>query len=162
MKYWNQVANRAAKEARTVARLEDNARLVLAFVIPLTAGGLTWWISGKPTLATFIAVGLVILFASGVFFWKLFAVPAAMAAEQSARIAHLETAMAGASLSNEDNERIAMVRGIIRLYAFAADGISPEIAAGVELPPAEWINKKVAERGGDFEVKTSGSTFQFT
>ena len=67
--------------------------------------------------------------------------------------------MAGARLSADDKERIALVQGIIRLYAFEADGISPAIAAGIELPSADWINKKIVERGGDFEVKTSGSTF---
>lgn len=159
MRYWNQVAKRAAREARAVARLEDNARLVLAFAIPLTAGVLTWWLSGKPTLATFITVGLVMLFASSVFIWKMVTVPAEIAAEQLAQIANLETTMAGARLSADDKERIALVQGIIRLYAFEADGISPAIAAGIELPSADWINKKIVERGGDFEVKTSGSTF---
>jgi hypothetical protein len=55
-------------------------------------------------------------------------------------------------------DRDAILAKITHLYILSHDGISPRMAAGLELPPSDFVNAELAKMGLDWRVgKTEGA-----
>ncbi len=47
----------------------------------------------------------------------------------------------------DDQQKATVLQKLTQEYILSHDGISPRLAAGLEYPPSEWINKRLAELG---------------
>lgn len=56
---------------------------------------------------------------------------------------------------DESVRRGSILSDLLRLYMLSSDGISNEMAAGLELPPIDWMNAELSKRGERWRVATA-------
>ena len=93
---------------------------------------LQYWFSG-PALGAFIALGAAVL-SLGYGWYR-----AASDAEQH-------------DLQKVADERRILLSKLTSEYIASHDGISPGLFAGTELPPRDWLNKRLSELGMNWRV----------
>jgi hypothetical protein len=59
------------------------------------------------------------------------------------------------------DERIATLQSLTNLYMLSHDGITPEMAAGLEFPPEEWVNSQLDKRHEAWRVHIDGQKVNF-
>lgn len=58
-------------------------------------------------------------------------------------------------------DQIAFVRQLTNLYIASHDGITPEMVAGLELPPEAWLNEQLEKQGKSWRVRRiKGAKFE--
>jgi hypothetical protein len=160
MGYWRGVAKRAFWEARGEVRLDTPVRIVTGVVIPIAAGLIVGLTTGSVAWGSVVSVGLLLLVGACLFIQKLFVVPGRMAAEQKAEIERLTVEEDDA----ESARRHRLIQRLTQLYILSHDGITPALAAGLEMPPKDWLNEQLGTQGERWSIHeirgTEYSTFE--
>ena len=148
MGYWSRVAIRAFREARAEVRLDTAVRVVTGVVTPIVAGLIVGFATGSIAWGSIVGVGLLLLVGLFVFIQKLYTVPGKMAVEQKAEI----DGLTAEEISAESGRRDRLIQRLTRLYKLSHDGITPALAAGLELPPKDWLNEQLGMQGENWSI----------
>ncbi|MES0168277.1 hypothetical protein NKJ87_20180 [Mesorhizobium sp. M0027] len=127
----------------------------------------TWYFLGDmggALVKLLASVGVTALLAASFFLVKLFTVPAKLQAEVEGRLRGTTKA-----IDQETAQKALMagraeiLRQLTQLYIFSHNGITPRMMAGLELPPADWLNGELANSGHGWRVlNISGLNFETT
>ena len=159
MAYWATVIKRAIHETLALTPWASPAKAVFSVVPTLVAAIAAYSLTGSPVQTGLITLAVTLALATGAFVWKMATVPPAMAAEAMQALAKL-TPSEDAKEAAEKRRRHGVIADLVQLYPFVADGIPPEIAAGIALPPIEWLNEELARRNEDWQiVETRGREY---
>jgi hypothetical protein len=60
---------------------------------------------------------------------------------------------AAASATKEQEDRKGFLSQLVHNYMLSHDGISPDMASGLELPPAQWLNSQLKKYGKSWRVR---------
>lgn len=151
MTYWATVARRALLETLALTPWASPAKAAFSIIPTLVAAATAYAVTGSAVQTGVIALAVTTALGAGTFGWKVLAVPPAMARETAHALAAL-TPSEDIQALVERRRRKYLISDLTRLYPFAADSVTPEIAAGIELPPVEWLNEQLARRGEDWQV----------
>ncbi len=151
MTYWAIVTKRALHETLALTPWASPAKAVFSVVPTLVAAGAAYAMTGSPVQAGLVTLASTAALALGAFVWKLLTVPPAMAREADKALAALTPSETAGALV-ERNRRHSLIADLAKLYPLVADLIPPEVAAGIELPPAEWLNEQLARRDEDWQI----------
>jgi hypothetical protein len=151
MGYWGRIALRAVLETQGEVRWDSPVRVSVAFISPLSAFGATWLFTHQ--LAYGVAASFAALLALVVltFFWKLFTVPAAVDAELRAQLTTENEKKEHAESTRRDGI-IQRLSGLYVQSGAAGDQQDWELTYGFALPPADWLNMKLAGIGEGWSV----------
>lgn len=152
MSYWRRVAKRAAAEALAMTPWASPSKAVFSLVPTLVAAVAGWLTTRNPFQTGVITIATVVLLALGAFIWRCFAVPVAMDAEAAADIQRLQPLPGPDQITMEQERRSQLIEDLTRLYSFSGRGLTPGFMAGLELPPADWLNAQLEERGEPWRV----------
>jgi hypothetical protein len=157
--YWKSVIARARKEAFELARWDSPARLAFSAGPVVVSGIVTWMITKNWITGAFVSLGVVAILALTVFVLKLVTLPSRMAAEAEAKnVAEVEAlkarlhSEASAMQQAEIARRHQLLARLNQLYMLSNDGISLEMAAGLDAPPRDWLNAQLAKHGETWRV----------
>ncbi|RXH13720.1 hypothetical protein EAS56_14080 [Bradyrhizobium guangzhouense] len=59
----------------------------------------------------------------------------------------------GVALKAEAEKRNAVIQRLVGYYISSHDGISPEIMAGIALPPTDWLDQQLANLHQNWRMK---------
>jgi hypothetical protein len=115
-----------------------------------------WLATNQWAVATAVGLAASIGIGGLIFLFKLLTIPAKLAEE------------ARAKLAIEDDEQVeigrrrALISRLVDLYCMQmGDQCPPEIRAGLALPPEDWINENLGERGEGWQVfNIRGTSYQ--
>lgn len=155
---WAEARRRARAETLDLIRLNDPYRALLTIGVPAVALTVCWEAIGQFAIATVAALGASLLFGLVIYSAKLVLAPAQIAAENAEQAEIFADQIASIRSNARRDYMVDLVRRIIEIY-MSGDGISAEMMAGLELPPAAWINEQLAKRGEAFTVTTQGHQF---
>lgn len=151
MTYWATVAKRALRETLALTPWASPAKAVFSVVPTLVAAVTAYAVTGNLVQTGGITLAATLALAVGAFVWKLATVPAAMAAEAARALAAL-TPSEDEKEAAERRRRRDLISDLAKLYPLVADSVPPEIAAGIALPPVEWLNEELARRDEDWQI----------
>jgi hypothetical protein len=146
---WREARRRAWAETLDLLRLNEAPRAILTLGTPIVAIGVARFLSAQWATATI--GGLAGTFGLGIliFLFKLLAAPAKLAAEMRSQLQERDEHQAEA----ESSRRREIVGRLVELYRLVAEGsVAPQIAAGLQLPPVDWMNEQLAEIGEDWQI----------
>jgi len=134
---------------------------------PVAAGVVIWAQTGNWLQGGLVTLGLVLGIGLLLFIGKFATIPPTMAAEV-ARKNEEEIIWLRDRLNNyedvakarEERRRHDVVRQLIAYHMHQSDGVSPAMAAGLELPPENWLNQELQERAENFRVAVVGHQWQ--
>lgn len=157
---WKQAHRRALSETLELVRLDKPTRALLTLGVPLIAIAVAWSMLGRLVLATLAALVASLAIGLLIYLGKLVLMPARIALEQQAEIDRLRADRTSA----ESRRRHHLMGRLTHLYLLSHDGIPPALAAGLELPPLDWLNEQLAIQGENWSIHeirgTDYSTFE--
>ena len=145
---WKQAHRRALRETLELVRMDTPVRAMLTIGTPVIATLVAWHVLGQFAIATTAALAALLALGLLIYVFKLILTPSRMVLEERAEIGRLTSTKADAEGSRRDH----LIRSLTRLYTLSSDGISPELAAGLELPPRDWLNEQLGMRGEHWSV----------
>ncbi|MBO9501650.1 hypothetical protein [Brevundimonas sp. A19_0] len=151
MTYWATVFKRAARETLALTPWASPAKAVFSVIPTLVAAVAAYALTSSPVQTGLITLAVTLALATSAFVWKMATVPPAMAREAEQALAAL-TPSEDAKAAAEKRRRRGVIDDLVRLYPLVADSMPPEIAAGIELPPMEWLNEELARRDEDWQI----------
>lgn len=158
--YWKRVFVEAWRA--TLANSPWSSLLRVAIAIGTVAGtsGAAYFLSGQNPLAALAGPALGAVAFLAFFLAETAKTPARMDAELRAKLKAEEDA----DKQRERLRRRGVMDRLVSLYQLQNDSIAPEIIAGFQLPPEQWLNESLAEIGESWQVfdirGTSYSTFE--
>lgn len=159
MNYWATVLRRALRGTLALTPWASPAKTLFSVVPTLAAAIAAYVATGSPVQTGLITLGVTAALALGAFGWKLLAVPPALAREAAEALAAAVPTQ-DAEEAAERRRRDRVISDLVRLYPLVADGVAPEVLAGLDLPPMEWLNEQLARRDEDWQIiETRGREF---
>lgn len=164
MGHWSGIVRRAWREMREQIRWDTPVRVITGMIAPILSGALIWYATDNFAWSGAVTVMVVAVIGLCVFARKMITVPAVMAAERQTKFETLQVGRA----NREQQRRAHLVDRLINEYKLSHDEISPALLAGLELPPLDWLNERLASVGESWwigEVHPNGfgySMFEIT
>ncbi|ESX78839.1 MULTISPECIES: hypothetical protein [unclassified Mesorhizobium] len=163
--YWKTIAKRAWRESLASVRWNNWERILVTLAPLFAVFFATWYFLGDMSGALVklvAAVGMTTVLAAIFFVSKLLTVPAKLQAEVEERLSATTKAVdKDAAQKDLIANRVEIVRQFAGLYVLSHDGITSRMMAGLELPPAKWLNTELANAGHNWRVRNiSGSNFE--
>jgi hypothetical protein len=158
MRYWGEIAKRAASAAAGDVRLGFMS-LAVSFVGQIIVGAGLFILSGITSAnvqTRVLSAILPLLLFPIMFVVRLFTAPPALDAERLVRIAEVEQEFADwkwSLIGGQDAKRHAILSQFRDLYKLTAnEGLSPELFSNLAWPPMEWLNRCLERQGAVWRV----------
>ena len=145
---WKQARQRARREALDFAKLDTPIKALSTVGAPVAAISAAWLVTGQLAVATLAGLAALFVFALSLYLVKLVRLPAKIADERQTEIDRMTAEKATA----EGLRRHNLIRRLTELYKFSSDGFSSELAAGLALPPKDWLNEQLEMRGEHWSI----------
>lgn len=158
---WSEARGQALRDTLELARLNDPFRIGTTLGVPFATLAGVWLLSGQLALAAVIGLLALVTLAVATFLVKVIANVARIAEGARAELAARSLDEDGA----ERERRRAVVTKLVELYVLErGEQVPAAIKAGLELPPEDWLNEQLAERGEEWQIHgirgTRYSTFE--
>jgi len=164
--YWRPLTQRALDETLKRARVDGVWTAIFALGPTVVAGIGAWRITGSVTWTAVWTIVALLAISVAHFLWRVAQLPKVIAMEQSeAHRAELDAIRGerdgalfqlAVLMPGEREAFVARSKSTIAqlasYYISSHDGISPRMAAGLELPPEQWLNAELARTGHNWRV----------
>lgn len=159
MGVWAEARIQAARDTLELARLNEPFRAVITLGVPLATVAGVWVVSGQLALAALIGLLALFTLALGMFLVKLIGNVAGIAERARKELATRAADDERAEMERRD-EVVAKL-GDLYLLERGGQGAAA-IKAGLELPPEDWLNEHLAERGEVWHICGTHNAYYYT
>lgn len=146
--FWCRVWERAWRETCEALRLDTPTRIAITVGAPTAAFVFIAAVVGQPAWSGVATVGVILLIGLCMLLQRVFSIPSEFVREAELR---------GLSAATRQQEiefvrRMELVDRLAAFYVATSVSDSAKLRAGLELPPADWINEQLREQGEPWTV----------